>query len=125
RICACEPCPAEVLVKSSPGRHRLLGAAHARDPSNLSGHGIPASPLLLFLERKNIGRLVTGGRRQLGDARREIKGDALSADPEDETLRFLIGCDLPAVVFLDGYNFWCFRHMQNIGRWHRTLATGP
>jgi len=76
-----------------------------------------------FLEWKNIGRLVTGSRRQIGDARCEIKGDALFADPEDETLGFLIGGDQPAVVFLEGYNFRCFCHMQNIGRWRRQFAT--
>ena len=42
--------------------------------------------MALLLERKNIGRLVTGGRRQLGDARGEIERDArLSATPAYRT----------------------------------------
>ena len=89
------------------GRPPWRLAAVRAPPSKLSGPGTAASWLLLFLERKNIGGLVTGGRRQLGDARREIEGDALLADPEDETLRFLIGSDQPTVVFLEGYNFRC------------------
>ena len=111
-----------MIERDKKGRYVSLRPARARR-DEIPGNGVSASGLLLFLERKNIGWLVTGGRRQLGDARREIKGDALFADPEDETLGFLIGGDQPAVVFLEGYNFRCFCHMQNIGRWRRQFAT--
>ena len=78
-----------MIERDKKGRYVSLRPARARR-DEISGNGISALGLLLFLERRNISGLVTGGRRQLGDARREIKGDALFADPEDETLAFLI-----------------------------------
>src|SRR5258708_36235375 len=62
--------------------------------------------------RENRRWLVSGIRRQMGDARMEIESYSLSAHADDDTVGFGIPGDQLGLsgFFLDGHYFRCFGH---------------